>query len=62
MIVKTKGEAKQMIREYMKECSLSDLVEIISCIYPTTMVQVGSKAKDYCFRGGRLQELKNGKS
>jgi hypothetical protein len=62
MIVKTKKEAKKIIRNYMKECSLCDLAELVSCIYPNAMIQVGSKAEDYCFRDGRLQELKNGKS
>jgi hypothetical protein len=59
MIVKTKKEAKKIIRKYVKECSLFDLVELVSCIYPNTMVQVGSKADDCCLKGGRLQSIQS---
>jgi hypothetical protein len=62
MIVKTKTQAKKIITDYIKECDLFDLAELVSCIYPNAIVQVGSKAEGYCLRGGRLQELKNGKS
>ena len=62
MIIKTEKQAKKIITDYFKECSLFDLAELVSCIYPNTMVQVGPKEEGYCLRGGRLQELKNEKS